>query len=211
MKTILSQAAKAETANAEGATTIPKGSRFQVESKRGASHVDEEIVWTCWRQQEGEWKRFTRNVFWVLPVIIACLRLRFPRILFKEFGTSTQFLPFHRTLIQTALPLDGEFLQLRDCVSESAQSEQGTHRAASHFLFCCTANSTAEYCRGYSPSRNQYGLSRNSESPFQADNQELHRQHISAAINCPVPCRNKHRATAIQISIEGVRDETLVR
>lgn len=62
MKTILSQAAKAEAAKAEGATTIPKGSRFQVEPKRGASQVDEEIVWTCRRRQEGKWERFTRNI-----------------------------------------------------------------------------------------------------------------------------------------------------
>lgn len=63
MKTILSQAAKAETAKAEGATTIPKGSRFQVESKRGASHWDEEIVWSCWRQQENRRQRSIRNIF----------------------------------------------------------------------------------------------------------------------------------------------------
>lgn len=54
---ILSQAPKGE-----GATTIPTGSRVQVDSKRTASQVDDDIVCALGKPREAHRKRVCRNI-----------------------------------------------------------------------------------------------------------------------------------------------------
>lgn len=212
MQTILSQAAIAKTTKAEGATTIPKGSRFQVEPKRGASSIeDEKIVWTCWRQQENKRKRFICNNLGICFLQYNVYRYapagHYHAAALYRRGKQRFIAVMRKSamgLNQTNLLRVNGCLRQSDCVAESALPTPETHRAAVCFSSHCTPRSKAQRCREHSLYWNRRDLGQSIESPTRERRRaDICRQLCISNDEClTVLCRNKRNSGQQQFLVQ---------